>query len=216
MRVIALEEHFLFEDLVDKIPVSARVARGFPPRTRSRPRQAAWRSGLGPYRRHGPGRHYNADPVLFRSGAGSAGRRRGCGSGARDERQARRGHRQTSRSLWRLRASAAPKRRGARRKSFAARFGSSVSAARSSMARRRTDFLTTLVSRPSCRWRKTLTRRSISIRIFRPKPCARPISTDFRAPREISSRGRAGDGTRRPLCTFCGWSWRERSTGIRS
>ena len=31
MRVIALEEHFLFEDLVDKIPVSARVARGFAP-----------------------------------------------------------------------------------------------------------------------------------------------------------------------------------------
>jgi len=29
MRVIALEEHFLFEDLVDRIPVSTRVARGF-------------------------------------------------------------------------------------------------------------------------------------------------------------------------------------------
>ncbi len=31
MRVIALEEHFLFEDQVDKIPVSARVVRGFAP-----------------------------------------------------------------------------------------------------------------------------------------------------------------------------------------
>jgi uncharacterized protein len=31
MRVIALEEHFLFEDLVDRIPVSARIARGFSP-----------------------------------------------------------------------------------------------------------------------------------------------------------------------------------------
>ena len=31
MRVIALEEHFLFADLVDRIPASARLARGFPP-----------------------------------------------------------------------------------------------------------------------------------------------------------------------------------------
>jgi len=31
MRVIALEEHFLFPDLVDKIPIAARVARGFSP-----------------------------------------------------------------------------------------------------------------------------------------------------------------------------------------
>jgi len=31
MRVIALEEHFLFQDLVERIPESARLARGFPP-----------------------------------------------------------------------------------------------------------------------------------------------------------------------------------------
>jgi uncharacterized protein len=31
MRVIALEEHFLFEGLVDMIPVSVRLARGFAP-----------------------------------------------------------------------------------------------------------------------------------------------------------------------------------------
>jgi predicted TIM-barrel fold metal-dependent hydrolase len=30
MRVIALEEHFLFHDLVERIPLAVRVARGFP------------------------------------------------------------------------------------------------------------------------------------------------------------------------------------------
>jgi uncharacterized protein len=47
MRVIALEEHFLFEDLVDRIPVSARVARGFPPGRGPGPNQQLGDVGAG-------------------------------------------------------------------------------------------------------------------------------------------------------------------------
>ena len=196
-------------------PVRPRVARGFAPRTRSGPDKRL--GDLGSARIEDMDRAgitmqilscFGPGPDLMEGAEAVALAREMNG-------QARLGHCETPIALEasRICRSETPR---ARRKSFAARFGSSVSAALSSMARRRTDFLMILVSRPSCQRRKSFTRRSISIRIFHPKPCARPISRDFRAPREVNSWGRAGDGTRKPLYTFCGWSWRERSTGIRS